>query len=144
MGSERRDVRGEYSKGFAFTNSTLNPHIRLPTSHFLIEWGVKVARVKKVPLRKCVGCQEMKAKRELIRVVRTPEGNIELDLTGKRAGRGAYICPNARCFDAAVHARRLAKALQCNIGQEVLLRVREAIEGRELGIQTAGPGAKSP
>ncbi len=73
-------------------------------------------RVKKIPYRMCVGCQEMRSKRELIRVVRTPEESIEVDHTGKRSGRGAYICPNAECLEKAIKGRRLEKALKKQIG----------------------------
>ena len=58
-------------------------------------------KVKKIPQRKCVGCGEMKSKKELIRVVRSPEGDISLDLTGKKAGRGAYVCPDKECITKA-------------------------------------------
>ena len=61
---------------------------------------------KKIPMRKCIGCNEMKEKRELIRVVRSPENEISLDLTGKKPGKGAYICHNVDCYKAAVKAKR--------------------------------------
>ena len=84
----------------------------------------------KVPLRKCTGCGEMKPKRELIRVVKTAEkldenGNvlvkseISLDLTGKKSGRGAYVCQNAECFEKARKARRFERSLSCRIPDEV-------------------------
>ena len=86
--------------------------------------------MKKVPLRKCTGCGEMKPKRELIRVVKTAEkldenGNvlvkseIRLDLTGKKSGRGAYVCQNAECFEKARKARRFERSLSCRIPDEV-------------------------
>lgn len=86
--------------------------------------------MKKVPLRKCTGCGEMKPKRELIRVVKTAEkrdenGNvlvrseISLDLTGKKSGRGAYVCQNAECFEKARKARRFERSLSCRIPDEV-------------------------
>jgi len=81
-------------------------------------------RIKKTPYRMCVGCQEMRSKRDLIRVVRTPEESIEVDHTGKRSGRGAYICPNAECLEKAIKGKRLEKALKQQIGlgvKEVLL-----------------------
>ena len=56
---------------------------------------------KKVPMRKCIGCNESKTKKELVRIVRSPEGDISLDLTGKKSGRGAYICPDAECLKKA-------------------------------------------
>ena len=69
-------------------------------------------KVKKIPQRKCVGCGEMKSKKELIRVVRSPEGDISLDLTGKKAGRGAYVCPDKECITKAYKGHRLEKALE--------------------------------
>ena len=85
---------------------------------------------KKIPLRKCTGCGEMKPKRELIRVVKSPEkrdendslvsgGEITLDLTGKAAGRGAYVCKNPECFQKARKARRFERSLSCKIPEEV-------------------------
>ncbi len=77
-------------------------------------------RVKKIPLRMCVGCQEMKPKKELIRVVRTSQDSIEIDPTGKLSGRGAYVCPSKDCLKKAVKAKRLDKALQRPIAQEII------------------------
>ena len=74
---------------------------------------------KKVPLRKCLGCGEMKPKRELIRAVRSPEGEISLDLTGKKNGRGAYICRDSKCLTAAIKAKRFERAFGCKIEQPV-------------------------
>jgi predicted RNA-binding protein YlxR (DUF448 family) len=74
---------------------------------------------KKIPMRKCLGCNEMKPKKELIRAVKSPEGEISLDLTGKKSGRGAYICPDRSCFDKARKGRRLEKALETKIPEEV-------------------------
>ncbi|BAF59448.1 MAG: YlxR family protein [Pelotomaculum sp.] len=84
-------------------------------------------RVKKIPQRMCVGCQEMKPKRQLIRIVRTPEEKIEIDPTGKRSGRGAYICPEMECFNKAIKGKRLEKALQRPIAQEVLEALRQGL-----------------
>ena len=74
---------------------------------------------KKIPMRKCMGCNEMKPKRELIRAVKSPEGEISLDLTGKKSGRGAYICPDKKCFDKARKGKRLERALETSIPEEV-------------------------
>lgn len=74
---------------------------------------------KKIPLRMCLGCKEMKAKRELIRVVRNNEGEISIDLVGKKPGRGAYICRSADCLEKAIKAKRLDKAFETTIGSEV-------------------------
>lgn len=84
-------------------------------------------RVKKIPQRMCVGCQEMKPKKELIRVVRTPEDNIEVDPTGKRSGRGAYVCPRAECLQKAIKAKRLEKALQRPISPEIIQFLTEGL-----------------
>ena len=86
--------------------------------------------MKKIPLRKCTGCGEMKPKRELIRVVRAPDekdadgnviagGAVSLDLTGKKSGRGAYVCKSAACFEQARKARRFERSLSCRISEEV-------------------------
>lgn len=74
---------------------------------------------KKIPMRKCLGCNEMKPKRELIRAVKSPEGEISLDLTGKKSGRGAYICPDKACFQKARQGRRLEKALETAIPDSI-------------------------
>ncbi|MBR4287024.1 MAG: YlxR family protein [Clostridia bacterium] len=74
---------------------------------------------KKIPMRKCLGCNEMKPKKELIRAVKSPEGEISLDLTGKKSGRGAYICPDKGCFDKARKAKRLERALETKIPESV-------------------------
>ena len=78
-----------------------------------------MAQVKKIPLRKCSGCGEMKPKKELIRVVRDPQGNIALDRVGKMAGRGAYVCPSADCLRAARKAKRIERAFACAIPAEI-------------------------
>lgn len=86
--------------------------------------------MKKIPLRKCTGCGEMKPKRELIRVVRAPDkkdengyvvasGGVSLDLTGKKSGRGAYVCKSMTCFEQARKARRFERSLSCRIPEEV-------------------------
>ena len=70
-------------------------------------------------MRQCLGCREHKPKKELIRVVRSPEGEISLDFRGKANGRGAYVCPNGDCLKKAVKARALERAFSCRIPQEV-------------------------
>jgi len=70
-------------------------------------------------MRMCTGCGEMKPKQELVRVVRSPEGEVSVDLTGKKPGRGAYICRSAECLQAARKKRRLERAFSCQIGDEV-------------------------
>ncbi|WP_103895369.1 RNase P modulator RnpM [Caloramator fervidus] len=82
-------------------------------------------KVKKIPMRMCLGCQEMKPKKELIRVVRSPEGEISIDMTGKKAGRGAYICKNKECLEKAIKAKRFEKALEVKISEEIYKKLRE-------------------
>ena len=74
---------------------------------------------KKIPMRMCLGCGEMKPKKELIRAVKSPEGEISLDFTGKKSGRGAYICRSSECFDKARKARRFEKSFSCRIDESV-------------------------
>ncbi|MDE6034473.1 MAG: YlxR family protein [Ruminococcus sp.] len=74
---------------------------------------------KKIPVRMCLGCNEMKPKKELIRVVKSPEGEISLDFTGKKSGRGAYVCRNVECLSKARKARRLEKAFSCRIEDDI-------------------------
>ena len=74
---------------------------------------------KKIPMRQCVGCREMKAKKELVRVVRSPEGEISLDFRGKAPGRGAYLCPQTDCLRKAIKSKALERGLDCQIPQEV-------------------------
>lgn len=87
--------------------------------------------VKKVPMRKCVGCGEMKTKRELIRVVKNAQGEISLDLTGKKPGKGAYICHSLDCYKAAVKAKRFERAFSCAIPQEVYEKMQEELAESE-------------
>lgn len=75
--------------------------------------------MKKIPLRKCTGCGEMKTKKELIRVLKTPEDTIVLDVTGKKNGRGAYLCNQLECFRKARKSKGLERSLQCAIPTEV-------------------------
>ena len=74
---------------------------------------------KKVPLRICVGCQELKNKKELLRIVLTPEGAVEIDRTGKKAGRGAYVCPSAECLEKAYKEHRLERSLKTKVSAEI-------------------------
>ncbi len=75
---------------------------------------------RKIPMRICIGCQQKMAKKELIRVVRTPEGKVVLDSTGKKSGRGAYLCPKQDCFKKAVKGKRLEKNLQLPVEESLL------------------------
>ncbi|WP_022764663.1 RNase P modulator RnpM [Butyrivibrio sp. XPD2006] len=82
---------------------------------------------KKIPMRKCVGCGEMKEKKELIRVIKTPEDEILLDTTGRANGRGAYICCNAECLKKAVKNRGLERSLKSHIPTDVLERMEKEL-----------------
>ncbi len=84
---------------------------------------------KKIPERKCLGCMISFPKSSLIRVVRTPEGEITLDTTGKKSGRGAYICKSSDCFKKAVKAKRLERAFECEIPESVIDALEKKIEG---------------
>ena len=86
---------------------------------------------KKIPMRQCLGCREMKPKRELIRVVRSPEGEISLDFRGKANGRGAYLCPNEECLKKAIKAKALERAFETAIPAEIYDRLREEMERGE-------------
>lgn len=84
---------------------------------------------KKIPLRMCTGCGEMKPKAELIRVVKSKEGEISLDLTGRKNGRGAYVCPSEACFLKARKARRFERAFACQISEELYDEMQGALKG---------------
>lgn len=98
--------------------------------------------MKKIPMRKCTGCGEMKPKRELIRVVKAPDikdengnvtksGEVSLDLTGKKSGRGAYVCKSAICFEKARKARRFERSLSCKIPEEVYEQMSAELNSAE-------------
>ena len=76
-------------------------------------------KTKKIPMRMCLACGEMKPKRELIRVVKSKEGDISLDLTGKKSGRGAYICKSVECFEKARKARKFERSFSCMISEDI-------------------------
>lgn len=86
---------------------------------------------KKIPMRQCLGCREMRPKRELIRAVKSQEGEISLDFKGKAPGRGAYICPNAECLKKAVKAKALERAFSAQIPDEVYKTLSEQMEAGE-------------
>ena len=83
---------------------------------------------KKIPQRQCMGCRERKAKRELIRVVRSPEGEVSLDFGGKKNGRGAYICPNPECLKKARKSRALERALSVEVPESVYDQLEQQME----------------
>lgn len=82
---------------------------------------------RKIPLRKCLGCGEMKDKRELVRVVRNKEGEISVDLYGKKPGRGAYICRSVECLSKAQKAKRIEKAFSTQIEPEIYEAMKREI-----------------
>ena len=83
---------------------------------------------KKIPIRQCLGCREMKPKKELIRVVRSPEGLISLDFKGKAPGRGAYLCRSGECLKKAVKSKALERAFSAQIPQDVYDRLQREME----------------
>ena len=87
--------------------------------------------MKKVPLRQCIGCQEMKSKKEMIRVIKTAEDEIMLDATGRKNGRGAYLCPSMECFKKAVKGKGLERSFKMAIPKEVYETLEKEME--ELG-----------
>ena len=89
---------------------------------------------KKIPMRMCVGCREMKEKRELIRIVRTPEGTAVLDSTGKRSGRGAYVCRQEECLKRSIKQRQLERQLEITLTPEII----EALTAEMNRMSTAG------
>lgn len=83
---------------------------------------------KKIPLRQCLGCRTMKPKRELIRVVRPPDGEIHLDFRGKDNGRGAYLCPDAACLKKAIKTKALERAFGVAIPAEIYAQLEAQME----------------
>lgn len=86
---------------------------------------MSAAAVRKQPLRQCIGCGQMKDKRELIRIIRDGEGNVLLDTTGKKNGRGAYICSDEECFRKVMKTKGLDRAFKMNVEQAVYERLKE-------------------
>lgn len=86
---------------------------------------------KKIPSRQCVGCGEMKEKREMLRVIKTPEDTIVLDITGKKNGRGAYLCHSAECFRKAMKSKALERSLKIAIPEEVYKELEKELSGFE-------------
>ena len=92
-----------------------------------------MGQTKKIPQRKCVGCQEMKGKKEMLRILRTESGEIVLDTTGRKNGRGAYLCYSRACFEKAVKSRGLERALKMAVTSETYEELKkeiDAIEGK--------------
>ncbi|GAA0734989.1 RNase P modulator RnpM [Clostridium oceanicum] len=90
-----------------------------------------MVKKRKIPLRMCTGCGESKPKKDLIRVVRSKEGEISVDLTGKKSGRGAYICKDIDCLNKAYKSKRLERNLESKIDEDVYERLREEIKDGE-------------
>lgn len=88
-------------------------------------------KVKKIPQRRCVGCNNMKDKKELIRIVRSAEGEVSIDKIGKKPGRGAYVCPAIECITKAVKEKRLEKALDVAIGTEIYEKLLEEFNNEQ-------------
>lgn len=92
-----------------------------------------MGQIKKIPQRKCVGCQEMKGKKEMLRILRTGDGEVVLDATGRKNGRGAYLCYSSECLAKAVRSKALERALKTAISSETyedLKKEIDAIEGK--------------
>ena len=94
---------------------------------------------RKIPVRRCVGCNTQKPKKELVRVVRSPDGTVSVDLTGKKAGRGAYLCPSTACLAKARKAKRLQNAFGGEVPDEVFDRLTAEIQAAEQAIKEAAP-----
>ena len=88
---------------------------------------------RKIPQRQCMGCRERREKRQMIRIVRTPEGSVNLDFGGKMNGRGAYICPNPECLKKALRSKALDRSLEVTIPEEVIARLEKEMEGAQHG-----------
>lgn len=85
---------------------------------------------KKIPMRQCMGCRERKAKKEMIRVVRTTEGTVSLDFSGKLNGRGAYVCPDMECLKKAMKSKALDRCLEVTIPEDVYVRLEREMEAQ--------------
>ncbi|MBQ7172917.1 MAG: YlxR family protein [Clostridia bacterium] len=88
-------------------------------------------KVKKIPMRQCMGCNQHKPKNELLRVVRDPEGGISLDFKGKKSGRGAYLCFDVQCLKKARKSKRLDRVLECEIPAEIYDAMEEELKNHE-------------
>ena len=86
---------------------------------------------KKTPLRKCTGCQAMKDKREMLRIVKTNENEFFIDVTGKRNGRGAYICKDKECLEKALKNKGLERSFKCRVPEEIGIRLKEEMNSLE-------------
>ena len=90
-----------------------------------------MSATKKIPPRQCVGCREMKNKKDLIRILKTESEGIIIDTTGKKNGRGAYICPNSECLKKAVQSKGLERSFKCAVEQDVYANLKKEMENLE-------------
>lgn len=88
-------------------------------------------QARKIPMRQCVGCRTRRPKRELVRVVRSPEGEISIDSRGKKPGRGAYVCRDPECLKKAIRSRALSRALDAPVPEEIFDLLRAQMEAGE-------------
>ncbi len=93
--------------------------------------GQSALKQKKIPTRQCLGCNEHKPKKELLRVLRTPDGEIVLDFTGKKSGRGAYICYDVKCLKKARKSKRIDKSLETEIPEDIYDKMESELEEYE-------------
>ncbi len=93
---------------------------------------------KRIPLRQCLGCREMKPKPELVRVVRSPEGTVSVDLRGKAPGRGAYVCRSAACLKKALRSKAIGRALDVEIPPEIYDTLTKQLEEEDHGTESSG------
>lgn len=100
----------------------------------------RAQRRKRIPQRTCVACRTVRPKRELVRIVRTPQGRVTVDETGKQSGRGAYLCPKSICWERALSTGQLSRALRTDVTEEAQARLREyaADLQREVGALMKG------
>ena len=98
---------------------------------------------KKIPVRQCIGCGELKSKKELLRILRTEQDGILLDTTGRKNGRGAYICPNAECLKRAKKTKGLERSFKIQVPEEIYDSLTKEIEVFEKSILNAGNGDES-
>jgi predicted RNA-binding protein YlxR (DUF448 family) len=90
-----------------------------------------MVKVKKIPLRMCVGCNEMKEKKQLVRIVKTLDNNYIIDRTGKKSGRGAYICPNKACLEKALKSKGLERSFKEKIASQTINKIKDEFLGED-------------
>lgn len=90
-----------------------------------------MTKIKKIPLRQCICCKEMKPKKELLRIVKNSDNEISLDLTSKKSGRGAYICDNQECIDKLIKTKGLNRVFQMDVPKEVYEKIKEDFSGKK-------------